>query len=66
MRAVSRLPVSLKRGIAADQTVIRAAMTKPSSTIRPRGLVTRLKQVRCQMYNRGKLDLPRAGLVALP
>jgi transposase len=54
---------SFGKGLAADQSVVAAAMTHPWSNGQTEGQITKLKLVRRQMYGRGKLDLLRARLV---
>jgi transposase len=53
------------RGIVGDQAAVFAALTEPWSNGRTEGHTSRLKLAPRQMHGRGKLDLPRARLVAL-
>jgi transposase len=52
------------RGVASDQTAVRAALTEPWSNGPTEGHITKLKLVRRQMHGRGKPDLLRARLIA--
>ena len=63
-RASASMLGAFGRGIAVDQSAVRAALTEPWSNDPTEGHITRLKLLRRQMYGRGKLDLLRARLVA--
>ena len=54
---------SFASGIQADEAAVRAAIVEPWSNGQTEGQVTRLKLVRRQMYDRGKIDLLRARMV---
>lgn len=62
-QAATGLVASFARGIAADLTAIRAAITVHWSNGQTEGQITKLKLIRRQMYGRGKLDLLQARLM---
>ncbi len=57
------LVASFAHGIMRDRAAGHAAITEHWSNGQTEGQITRLKQVKRQMYGRGKLDLPQARLI---
>ena len=57
------LLASFGKGIKADFTAVRAALTEPWSNGQTEGQITKLKLVKRQMYGRARIDLLRARLV---
>lgn len=55
--AAGSLMASFGKGIAADGTAVRAALTLPWSNGQTEGQITKLKLVKRRMYGRAKLDL---------
>ena len=62
-RARASLVASFANGVARDEAAVRAAMTSPWSNGQTEGQITRLKLVKRQMYDRGKIDLLQARLI---
>lgn len=62
-RARASLVASFTNGVAKDEAAVRAAITLTWSNGQTEGQITRLKLVRRQMYDRGKIDLLQARLI---
>lgn len=60
----SSLIASFANGIRRNRAAVRAVVTEPWSNGQTEGQITKLKRVERQMYNRGKLDLLQARLMA--
>jgi len=57
---------SFARGIARDETAVRAVITSPWSNGQAEGQLPEMKLVKRQMYGGGRLDLSDARVIGEP
>lgn len=62
-RARASLVASFAKGVVKDQAAVSAAITSSWSNSQTEGQITKLKLVKRQMYDRGKLDLLQARVI---
>lgn len=62
-RARASLVASFAKGVVKDQAAVSAAITSSWSNSQTEGQIAKLKLVKRQMYDRGKLDLLQARVI---